>query len=416
MAVLSVQPGGGVIRRRTARVVAIVLNWNSWSDTIECVESLLASQCVPAQILICDNGSRDDSTARIKRWGSRREDFVALAGCDAAFAGLSTEHRVALIELPHNGGYAYGNNIGMRLAIERCRSEFVWILNNDTVVAPDALERMLHVADADAKIGIVGAKLLRHDRPDTVQALGGGYIIPVFCHDTQLGNGTKAADAGKAPVPLDHLVGASLLVRARAIGDVGPIDESYFLYREETDWCIRMRRAGWQLYCCPEAVVWHKQSHSIGFKSPLHDYYAVRNMLRLVWRFYPLAAPAAFAYFALRSVAPKLVRLEFVRLLAVLRAFSDFFLGVSGRGARHSDEVLLGSYVTGAGAFPSWRPKLRAAFLLLALLAGGVLLWGDSPQPPHRPIAAKVATPPQPHTRAVTDTYRDDVADDRAIK
>ncbi len=405
MSVLDVRPPTRNEERHVAaRVVAVILNWNAWRDTLACLESLLDSGLVPRRIVICDNGSADDSIARIKAWGRGRDDFASFGSPEEALHGAATSASIVLLELPYNGGYAYGNNIGMRYAVERADAEFVWILNNDTVVERDALVRMLEVADGHPGVGMVGAQLLRHDAPDRIQAMGGGYIIPILCHDTQLGGGRKASPGAAAPIPLDHLVGASLLVRALAVRDVGYIDETYFLYREETDWCIRMRRAGWKLYCCPNAIVWHKQSHSIGFKSPLHDYYAVRNMLRLVWKFYPIAAPTAFLYFAARCVAPKLVRLEFARLLAVLQAFSDFFSGVAGRSSRHSDQMLLKSYVAGTGERPAWRPSRRAAGIAAALAISGAALWGDAGRLPaaRPPVAAQPAVPAHPHTRTVS--------------
>ncbi len=405
MSVLSVRPyERNEERQFSARVVAVILNWNAWPDTIACLESLLDSGLVPRRIVICDNGSADDSIARIKAWGRGRDDFASFGSPEEALHGDETSASIVLLELPYNGGYAYGNNIGMRYAVERAGAEFVWILNNDTVVERDALARMLEVADGHPRVGIVGAQLLRHDAPDLVQAMGGGYIIPVLCHDTQLGGGTRTTPERRAPIPLDHLVGASLLVRAEAIRDVGYIDETYFLYREETDWCIRMRRAGWQLYCCPNAIVWHKQSHSIGFKSPLHDYYAVRNMLRLVWKFYPIAAPTAFLYFAVRCIAPKLVRFEFARLLAVLHAFSDFFSGIDGRSSHHTDQMLVKSYVAGIGVRPTWRPSLRAAAIAGVLLASGAALWGDAGRLPAArvPIATRPAAPAHPRARTVS--------------
>lgn len=405
MSILSVRPyERSEARSVAAHVVAVILNWNAWPDTIACVESLLASRLVPGRIVICDNGSADDSVARIEAWGRGRDDFASLSGAEAPPAGESSAP-IVFLKLPYNGGYAYGNNLGMRYAIERSGAEFVWILNNDTVVESEALVRMLEVAQGHPDVGIVGAQLLRHDAPDTVQAMGGGYIIPVICHDTQLAGGTKAVHGTREPIPLDHLVGASLLVRAEAIRDVGYIDETYFLYREETDWCIRMRRSGWKLYCCPGAIVWHKQSHSIGFKSPLHDYYAVRNMLRLVWKFYPIAAPAAFLYFAMRSTAPKLARMEFGRLVAVLHAFSDFFSGVAGRSPDHSDQLLVKSYVAGIGVRPTWRPSLRAAAIAAVVLGCATALWGDASRLPaaRRPVAAQpAARAARPHAHTVS--------------
>lgn len=355
-----------------ATVTAVVLNWNAWTDTIACVESLLASERAPDFIVVCDNGSLDDSVAQLSHWMHGLGRYDSYASADEALADRRSPAPLALVAIGENGGYAAGNNVGMRFALERTRADFVWILNSDIVVAPSALAQMLDLAVSDPSIGIVGAKLLRFDQPDTIQALGGGHIIPVLCHDTQLGGGQKSDTSGAAPIELDHVIGASLLVRNSAVRDVGPIDESYFLYREETDWCIRMRRNGWRLCCSPQAEVWHRQSHSIGFKSPLHDYYAVRNMLHLVRKFYPLSLPTAFGYYACRSLAPKLARLEFERAGAVLAALGDFIAGVSGRRTQHTDRVLMKNYIDGHAARlrrqTAWsrvRTSVASSFLML---------------------------------------------------
>ena len=130
-----------------------------------------------------------------------------------------------------------------------------------------------------------------------------------------------------------------MLARVAAIREVGVLDETYFLYREETDWSVRMRHNAWRLLCCANAIVWHKQGKSLGFKSPLQDYYSVRNMLRLVYKYYPLAFPTAVLTIAARSILPKLVRFQAKRLRAVLKAFWDFFAKKNGRA--HSEKQLL---------------------------------------------------------------------------
>ena len=236
-----------------------------------------------------------------------------------------------------NRGFAGGTNVGIRYAVERIGAPFVWLLNNDVVVDRGALGRMLETARQEGDVGMVGSVLVDYDDPSRVQALGGGYIVPVICHDTHLGSGCNVTDVVRDSVALDHLIGASMLVRSAAIADVGLMDESYFLYREETDWCIAMRRRGWALRCRTDATVRHKQSRSIGFKSPTHDYYAVRNVLRLVRKYFPEFVPIAFAYYAVRALAPKLVRLQFSRMGAVIRALRDFIRGVDGPeyGVRH---------------------------------------------------------------------------------
>ena len=173
MSVLDVRPPTRNEERQVAaRVVAVILNWNAWRDTLACLESLLDSGLVPRRIVICDNGSADDSIARIKAWGRGRDDFASFGSPEEALHGAGTSASIVLLELPYNGGYAYGNNIGMRYAVERAGAEFVWILNNDTVVERDALVRMLEVADGHPGVGMVGAQLLRHDAPDRISGDG----------------------------------------------------------------------------------------------------------------------------------------------------------------------------------------------------------------------------------------------------
>jgi GT2 family glycosyltransferase len=327
-------------------VVALVLNWNGFEDTVECIESILRSDLAPGHVVVLDNGSIDGSTQRLEAWAAAQTlDYVSFASPAEARASDPPSEQLVFIECGRNLGYAGGNNIGIRYAIELTGAEFIWILNNDVVVDHRALRRAVDLAQSDPDIGIVGAKLLRYDEPETIQALGGGYIVPVFCHDTQLGSGRHSETAGDKPIRVDHLIGASLLVRVAAVRDVGLIDESYFLYREETDWCIRMVRRGWKLFCSPNSLVWHKQARSIGFKSPLHDYYAVRNVLHLVRKFYPASLPTAFAYFACRSIAPKLARFELARLHAVCLALRDFAMGVKGQPAAYGEAALVREYV-----------------------------------------------------------------------
>jgi len=343
------------------KVVAIVLNWNGWLDTIECVESLLRSSRPPHQIVIVDNGSVDDSIDRICEWVDgllvpehlsevtlgwsyrpypKPIAYAQFNGPAEAFEGSGApETPVVLIRTGENLGYAGGNNVGIHYALARFGADYVWILNNDTIVERHALDRKIAVAQMDHQIGIVGAKLLRYQDPSKMQALGGGNVIPALGLDSQIGAGLDGSLATTQPIELEHVVGASLFVRAAAIDSVGLMDESYFLYREETDWCLKMRKNGWKLVCCPVAEVWHKQGASIGYKSVLHDYYSVRNMLFLLHKHHPRQFLLAFFMIAFRSTAAKIARLQLRRLWFVLKAFGDFFSGVRGR--THSEQELL---------------------------------------------------------------------------
>ncbi len=335
------------------KVVSVVLNWNGWLDTIECLESLLRAEYRNHQIVVCDNGSHDHSVERLTEWADGLLDVTVVRDGSAAWSyrpapkpvsyalfgsaaeafasGDAPTERIVFIRNGANLGYAGGNNIGMRFAVERLRAAYVWILNNDTIVERGAIAALTDQLALAPDTAILGSRLMRHGDPVTIQALGGGAIDARRARETQIGRGRTTHESIDERIELEHVVGASMFVRAEAFADAGPIDESYFLYREETDWCIELRKRGWRLAYCPESVVWHKEGRSFGFKSVLHDYYAVRNMLFLIDKHYPRELPFAFVTSFVRATAPKLARLQFRRLRYVLKAYVDFLRGVRGK-------------------------------------------------------------------------------------
>ena len=339
---------------KTPKVVVVVLNWNGWLDTIECVESILRGEYANIQIVVCDNGSSDGSLQRLCEWadgtlevesaiseGGRRWAYrpvpkplayVQYTRTEANARLPSREPKLVFVSIDNNLGYAGGNNVGLAYALAEADVDYVWILNNDTVVERDTLARMVATAETDKRIGMVGSTLLHYRTPHAIQALGGGHFSRIFGRDYQIGRGRRLHEESDEAFDLEHVVGASMLIRTPTIRDVGLLEESYFLFREETDWCIQMRQRGWRLRYCPGAIVWHKEGKSIGSKSALHDYYSVRNMLFLMQKFYPQNLPLAVVFLAIISIPPKLVRLQFKRLKYVIKAFSDFFRGIQGSG------------------------------------------------------------------------------------
>ncbi len=336
------------------KVSVIVLNWNGWLDTVECLESLLRSDYGNFNIIVCDNDSVDGSFQRLMEWADgsltintttddangawsyhpvpkpiRAVVYDLTTDTHAPF--LNSDTKIIFIQTGSNLGYAGGNNAGIRYAQKYSDAKYLWILNNDTVVDPEAMRWMVEYASRDHRIGNIGATLLQYYNPDTVQALAGGTLFPMIGLDSQFGRGRSRPMTPELTKPLEHIVGASMFVRVEALRDVGLLEESYFLYREETAWCIKFRQRNWKLCYCPKAIVWHKEGRSTGFKSELHDYYSVRNMLFLVKEYYPKSLPTTLMYWACIAVLPKLLRLQFRRVSCVNRAFRDFFRGVRGK-------------------------------------------------------------------------------------
>jgi GT2 family glycosyltransferase len=225
------------------RVFVIVLNWNGWRDTLECLGSLEKLDYPNYEVVVVDNCSTDGSVARI------REAYPD----------------VTLLQSGVNLGFAGGNNVGIRYALGR-EADYVWLLNNDTVAAPSALREMVDVALRDAGVGAVGSVLHYADEPDRIQAYGGGRVSlwsGISRHFTTLVPDEK----------LHYLAAASLLVRREVLERVGLLDDGFFLYWEDTDYAFRVRKAGYWLAVAPGASVWHKESATLGKKSAVLDTY-----------------------------------------------------------------------------------------------------------------------------------------------
>lgn len=216
----------------------MVLNWNGWRDTITCLASIKATKYPNYKTLLIDNGSTDSSVEKIR----------------AAFPS------VEILETGENLGFAGGNNLGIKIALDR-GAEYIWLLNNDTVVSPEALTSMVEVAQSDARIGAVGSVIYHMEDETRLQAWGGGRIY------FWLGI-TRVYRQATKPELLDYIVGASLLVKAEALRDVGCLDSDMFMYWEDTDFCVRLRRQGWKLEVAPAARVWHKESAALGKYNP----------------------------------------------------------------------------------------------------------------------------------------------------
>lgn len=219
-------------------VTIIVLNWNRARETIDCLESLAAADLRGASVLVVDNGSRDGSAAIL------RERFPDQP----------------LLCLPENRGYAGGNNAGIEAALAS-GAKAVMILNNDTRVAADFLAPLLWVLNADIKAAAVSSAVLRTDHDDMLESAfleiyWGHGIIKHFGVNALPGEGFHYRRE------VGVIVGTSVLFSAAALREIGPLDESYFAYHEEVEWCFRARAAGYRVYWQPFSRVWHNKSTS----------------------------------------------------------------------------------------------------------------------------------------------------------
>ena len=338
----------------TPRVHIILLNWNGWRDTIECLESLLRQDYANYQIVVCDNASDDDSLGNIEAWA--RGELEASHSSNPMLAGLlkpvvekpisftrisaeiakkldtPVESPVVLIENGGNIGFAAGNNTGFRFALAQ-GTDYCWLLNNDTVVAPDALTQMVEHSTKLTNKGIpntCGSVQMFYDDPSVVQALGGfaydkrnAVTAPPFGRYKKLSE-LSEKDFAAADKHLDAIHGCSWLAPRAFLEEIGLMDERFFLYYEEIDWALRARNK-FTLTYSPEAFVYHKEGASIGstgFKrarSAFAEYHLIKSRMTFCRKHEPKKL-IGVALYALMQAVNRIRQRRFANSRSILKA------------------------------------------------------------------------------------------------
>ncbi len=289
------------------RVSIIVVNWNGWKDTIECLESLLKLAYPEYRIVVCDNDSHDESLPKLREWVA--QTFSECPGrwqeltAEAAEHGLgSPEAFCTLVTNPENLGFGGGTNVGLRYALACGDSEFCWLLNNDTIADPFALTEMVKRMYVKPEACMCGSTLREFNDRTKIQALGGAVYfkwLGIAWHIGRTVRGDRLPDPAVVENRMDYIIGASLLVRTAYLKEVGLMAEDYFLYFEEIDWIWR-GKGRYSIVYAPLSVVYHKVGASIGTatnplrKSYVCDFYSLRNRLVFTRRHCPQNLPGVY--------------------------------------------------------------------------------------------------------------------------
>jgi GT2 family glycosyltransferase len=239
---------------RLPRVISVILNTNRCDDTLTCLASLHACTFTNKAAIVLDNASQDGSVEAIR----------------------AIYPDVEIIPLTHNRGYAGNNNVGIQAALER-DADWILLLNEDTVLDPDCLIHLVTAGESDPRIGIVGPMVYHFDEPDMIQSAGGK--LGPYWDSRHLSENARERGEWRLPHDVDWISGCGIMVRRDVIRKSGMIDERYFYYWEETEWCIRAAKDGWRIVHVPEAKLWHKGVQRNYRPSPLVTYYSTRNRL-----------------------------------------------------------------------------------------------------------------------------------------
>ena len=293
-------------------VTAVVLSWNRRADTLDCLRSLASAEG-PLRVILVDNASTDGSA-----------DAVAREFPD-----------VTLILNDANLGFAAGNNVGLRRALED-GADWVLVLNNDVVVEPGFLPPLLEEAARRPDAGALSPKILLADPPDVVWFAGARYDPRRGYNGRQRGYGERDDGRFDELWETDRVCGAAMLVPRAVLDQDGLFDEALFAYSEDTDWSLRVRERGHRLWVVPASRVHHRVSAASGGESsPTSLYYDMRNALIVAERHAPLGGLGTWrrrlvlvgAHLAQAATAPR--RRD--ALAAVLTGWRDFRRGRTGR-------------------------------------------------------------------------------------
>lgn len=291
-----------------SNISIVILNWNGWKDTIECLESLFHINYPHYQIVVVDNGSQDSSVQRIRDYlnGQISIKLPFLKNHTNFFLHPMQEYsldeinsdsftlrndsldipgEVFLIKCPENNGFAEGNNIGIKFSLKNLDSDYVLLLNNDTLVESDFLDKLVEIAETYQQIGVVGPKVCYYHQPHIINSAG---VIMDWYSGMGCNQGINKVDNGWFDTTLDFdaLIGVCLLVRASIFEKVGYLDEKFFLLLEETDFCLRVKKNNFRVVFHPKSKVYHKEGFS-GTLKPESLYFSSRNRLYLVKKHQP---------------------------------------------------------------------------------------------------------------------------------
>jgi GT2 family glycosyltransferase len=241
------------------RVVTVILNTNRRDDTLACLASLKQSNYPDHHIVVLDNASYDGSVPAI----------------------ATAYPEVDIIALEQNLGYAGNNNLGIQAALAK-GAEWIFILNEDTVLAPDCIEHLVEMGAANPKIGMMGPLVYHFDEPSVIQSAGG--CMDRHWQTWHLAHNEEDRGQVAHPHTVEWVSGCALMVRRAVIEQVGMLDERFYYYWEETEWCFRARWHGWLAYNVPQAKLWHKGVCRHYQPSPMVTYYNTRNRLLFMYK------------------------------------------------------------------------------------------------------------------------------------
>lgn len=271
------------------KVSIILVNYNGYQDTIECLKSLKELEYHNYEVIIVENGSKDYEKVKNDRF--------------------LNDNAIVILE-KENGGFSAGNNIGIKYALEN-GTDYVFLLNNDTTIDKNAIKYLVEIAEDDNKVGIATGNIYYYSQPDKLWYSNGIY------------NYKKGATymVNEATAEVSFVCGCMMLIKRATIEEIGMLSDDFFLYSEDTEYDCRAVKAGWKLKWTPKAKVYHKISASTVENSDFQQYYMIRNNLVIVKKY---GTHKFYGYLYRLYQSLKAVKNKNCSIKAIWWAYTDF--------------------------------------------------------------------------------------------
>jgi len=292
------------------KVFIIILHWQGAEDTLECLTSLKNNDYRNYQVVIIDNGSDEKPQA--------------------------PSPEIKVIYNKKNLGFAGGNNVGIKYALEK-GANYVLLLNDDTIVDKSFLSKLVEAGESKEDFGIIGPKIYFYEERNRIWSAGGKLN---WLYNKGTLRGWNEIDHSQYDSPkiqeTPHLTGCCILIKREVIEKIGLMPEDYFLYYEDADWSLKARRAGFRCVFVPESNIWHKISRSALAESSSYIYYHVRNGLVFAQKFAPWYIKPFVHLDALWRIIKQIIKLIFFPkkqawAKAILLGINDFYSGRRGK-------------------------------------------------------------------------------------
>lgn len=275
-------------------VSIIVVNYNTSNEVLEMLASLDQATYPNYEVILVDNASPNDDLSLIEE----------------------KHPSVQLIKSSKNLGFAGANNLGIDVA----KGVYCLFLNPDTCVTPLFLEPLVETLEQNANIGLVSPKIKYYDTPDLIQYAGTSRMSKYTMRSNSFSKKKEDNPENSTAKLTGYGHGAAMLLPKVVIDKVGKMNESYFLYYEEIDWCERIHYQGYKVYYQANSVVFHKESASIQKESPLKIFYLSRNRILFAKIHYKMAQFIFYCFYTLFILVPKHI-VKYIRQPKLLKAY-----------------------------------------------------------------------------------------------